>query len=129
MVTQPDETWKVTRKAFNPGFSSSYLASLVPAFTEETQSFVHLLSGHVKSGEPIKFLDEVIFLTLDIICRVVCSCLSSFLRFVSFYFCAYGDDLGFQGFGMDNVQSRLQKNVLVNNFLQLIEAVIPIMME
>lgn len=71
LVTSEGVTWKKWRQAFNPGFSSQNVMSLVPSFVEEALVWKQYLFEVAKTGETISLEDHLMKATCDIISQSV----------------------------------------------------------
>lgn len=71
LVCSEGPAWKKWRAAFNPGFSSQNVMSLVPAFVEEATVWKEYLVRVARSGEKIRLEDNLMKATCDVIGRSV----------------------------------------------------------
>lgn len=71
LVSSEGPEWKRWRAIFNPGFSAQNIASLVPAFVEETLIFRDHLISMAAKGEKFRLEDQAMKATCDIIGRAV----------------------------------------------------------
>ena len=71
LVTLEGAAWKRWRGIFNPGFSASHIATLIPSMVEEGKVFKGILEKHARSGEMFYLERATLNLTIDIIGRVV----------------------------------------------------------
>lgn len=71
MVASDGPQWKTWRSAFNPGFSSSHLMTLMPLIVEDVNKFIRILRDHAVSNEPFRMERHATRLTIDIIGKVV----------------------------------------------------------
>lgn len=67
LFTMQEHPWKYWRRLFNPGFSSSHMLQLVPAFVKETEVFCDILRQHAATSEVFQLENLTIKLTIDII--------------------------------------------------------------
>ena len=71
MITTEGAEWKAMRSMFNPGFSNTHLATLIPNIVDAGLKFCDVLSNHAEQKD-IFLMEEVLTrLTVDIIGRVV----------------------------------------------------------
>ncbi|OKL58490.1 hypothetical protein UA08_06363 [Talaromyces atroroseus] len=70
IITTTGEQWKFWRKVFDPGFSSSHLATLTPMVVGRVKVFIEKLEEHAKAGEVFELLPLTKSLTIDVIGRV-----------------------------------------------------------
>ncbi|KAH4606103.1 hypothetical protein HBH82_110960 [Parastagonospora nodorum] len=69
MITMSHEAWKPLRALFNPGFSGSHMAELIPAVVDSVEVFCELLRK--SAGSALVSLDDLASrLTMDIITKV-----------------------------------------------------------
>jgi len=56
IITASGDFWKILRKLFNPGFSPSYLQTLLPKIVEEAMEFVNILesAAQEKGGQVLE---------------------------------------------------------------------------
>lgn len=71
LVTAEGAEWKKWRSAFNPGFSSNYLMTLVPLIVEQVTTYVDILTEKTKDEALFRLEPITTRLTVDIIGKVV----------------------------------------------------------
>ena len=71
IVSMDGQEWKTWRNIFNPGFSASYLMTLVPDIVKETAIFCKVLRNHVEKQDIFSVKGLTDNLTMDVIGRVV----------------------------------------------------------
>jgi cytochrome P450 len=70
IITTTGEQWKFWRKVFDPGFSSSHLATLTPMVVGRVKVFIENLEEHAKARDVFELLPLTKSLTIDVIGRV-----------------------------------------------------------
>ncbi|KFZ23120.1 hypothetical protein V502_02404 [Pseudogymnoascus sp. VKM F-4520 (FW-2644)] len=70
IITTTGQQWRFWRKVFDPGFSSTHLATLTPMVVERVQVFIKKLEVHVETGDVFPLLPLTKSLTIDVIGRV-----------------------------------------------------------
>ena len=70
ILVSDEPTWHRQRKAFNKGFSYSFLKNLVPVFTDRSKRLFSRLDQLAESKEVARLHDLLTMLTFDIICQV-----------------------------------------------------------
>jgi cytochrome P450 len=70
IITTTGQQWKFWRKVFDPGFSSSHLATLTPMVVDRVNVFIERLKDHAKTGDVFELLPLTKSLTIDVIGRV-----------------------------------------------------------
>lgn len=70
IITTTGQQWKFWRKVFDPGFSSSHLATLTPMVVGRVKVFIEKLEEHAKTGDVFELLPLTKSLTIDVIGRV-----------------------------------------------------------
>lgn len=70
IITTTGHQWRFWRKVFDPGFSSTHLATLTPMVIERVQIFIKKLEEHIGTGEVFQLLPLTKSLTMDVIGRV-----------------------------------------------------------
>lgn len=70
IITTHGEQHRFWRKVFDPGFSSSHLATLTPMVVQRVNIFIEKLEAHVASSDTFALLPLTKSLTLDVIGRV-----------------------------------------------------------
>ena len=71
LVTAEGAEWKKWRSAFNPGFSSNYLITLVPLIVGQAMVYVDILTQKTKENALFRMEPLTTKLTVDIIGKVV----------------------------------------------------------
>lgn len=71
LVTLEGNAWKRWRRIFNPGFSATHVASLIPGMVEEAEVFKNALVEHATKADLFYLKHLTLNLTIDIIGRVV----------------------------------------------------------
>lgn len=70
LFDMPETEWKSWRALFNPGFSNSYLTSLIPQIVEETMVYRDVLSEHARKGDIFRLDATTLWFTMDLIGRI-----------------------------------------------------------
>lgn len=70
LVTSNGPHWKKWRSIMNPGFASSYLATLVPGIVDECTIFCQKIAKRADNGGVFRLEEDATRLTVDIIGRV-----------------------------------------------------------
>lgn len=71
LVTMEGDLWKYWRGIFNPGFSNSYLMTLIDGIVEETNLFCGILQDNARRSRLFRMKDLTDNLTMDVIGRIV----------------------------------------------------------
>lgn len=71
LVSSEGAKWKMWRSAFNPGFSATYLMTLVPDIVDQVSIFSNLMQERAKNNTLFRMEAATTNLTIDIIGRVV----------------------------------------------------------
>jgi cytochrome P450 len=70
IITTTGQQWRFWRKVFDPGFSSSHLATLTPMVVGRVKVFIEKLEEHADAGDIFELLPLTKSLTIDVIGRV-----------------------------------------------------------
>ncbi|KAM0712458.1 hypothetical protein Q7P37_011554 [Cladosporium fusiforme] len=71
LVSSEGAVWKRWRSAFNPGFSATYLMTLVPDIVDQVSIFSDMMLDRAKNNTLFRMEAATTYLTIDIIGRVV----------------------------------------------------------
>ncbi|KAF2112350.1 cytochrome P450 [Lophiotrema nucula] len=71
LLSEEDESWRILRKRFNPGFAPSHLITLLPSILDKTSTFISKLDALAKTGETFEMDPLCTNLTFDIIGQIV----------------------------------------------------------
>ncbi|OCK83786.1 cytochrome P450 [Lepidopterella palustris CBS 459.81] len=71
MITMEGAAWKKWRSIFNPGFSSSYLMTQVPAIVDCVLDFASILDEYAEKNKLFRLEEALTRLTIDIIGKVI----------------------------------------------------------
>jgi hypothetical protein len=61
---------KLWRNRFSKGFSIAYVHTLAPVIAREVQIFAAIIDGKAKRGEPLRLIEPVTRLTVDVIASI-----------------------------------------------------------
>uniref|UniRef100_A0A8H7NHQ4 Cytochrome P450 n=1 Tax=Bionectria ochroleuca TaxID=29856 RepID=A0A8H7NHQ4_BIOOC len=67
MLNHQNESWKIIRRRFNPGFSPNHLMTLLPCIIDKSMLFLNRLDQHAEADDVFRLTDLTTGLTFDII--------------------------------------------------------------
>jgi sterigmatocystin biosynthesis cytochrome P450 monooxygenase len=70
LFTMSGHVGKLWRNTFSKGFSVAYVQTLAPVIAREVQVFATIIGREAKRGEPVRLVEPVTRLTVDIIASI-----------------------------------------------------------
>lgn len=70
LVSMEGQLWKTWRNIFNPGFSATHLATMVPGIMDDVLVFRDILRKRAEQGNIFSLEEATLNVTLDVIGRV-----------------------------------------------------------
>lgn len=71
LLSGDGHAWAKLRRAFNPGFASSHLYTLIPSIIEECKVFCGILERHAQRQDVFRLEEAATLLTIDVIGRAI----------------------------------------------------------
>ncbi|MCJ1381280.1 hypothetical protein MMC17_004389 [Xylographa soralifera] len=71
LFSMQEEEWRPWRNLFNPGFSATYLLTLVPNIVRETLAYREVLKERAEAGKMFQLDEVTLWFTMDLIGAIV----------------------------------------------------------